>query len=123
MARSRSAAVLVVEDESIVAHDLQQTLSGLGYDAFGIAASADEALARASERRPDIALVDVRIKGKTDGIKAAQALQERFGVPVVYLTAHADDATLERAKQTRPYGYLLKPVKPAELKSAIEKAL
>jgi CheY-like chemotaxis protein/TolB-like protein len=123
VARSRSAAVLVVEDESIVAHDLQQTLSGLGYDAFGIAASADEALARASERRPDIALVDVRIKGKTDGIKAAQALQERFGVPVVYLTAHADDATLERAKQTRPYGYLLKPVKPAELKSAIEIAL
>ena len=123
MSRSRSPAVLVVEDESIVAHDLQQTLASLGYDAFGIAASADEALARASEKRPDVVLIDVRIKGRTDGIKAAQLLQQRFSVPVVYLTAHADDATLERAKQTRPYGYLLKPVKPAELKSAIEIAL
>ena len=118
-----SRAVLIVEDESVVAHDLQQILADVGYDPFAIAATADEALARATKRRPDIVLLDIRIKGRLDGIQAAQLLQERFSVPIVYLTAHADDATLERAKQTRPYGYLLKPVKPAELRSAIEIAL
>jgi len=119
----KAPAILVVEDESIVAHDLQQTLSELGYDAFAIAASAEEAMARAAERRPDLALVDIRIKGKLDGIKAAQLLQERFAAPIVYLTAHADDTTLDRATQTGPYGYLVKPVKPAELRSTIEVAL
>jgi adenylate cyclase len=119
MASARRPAVLVVEDESIVAHDIQQTVKDLGYDAFAVASSAEEALRRAGEKRPDVALVDVRIKGRTDGIKAAQLLQDRFGVPVIYLTAHADDATLKRAKQTRPSGYLVKPVKPAELKSAL----
>jgi CheY-like chemotaxis protein/tetratricopeptide (TPR) repeat protein len=114
------ATVLVVEDDTIVGHDLQQTLSGLGYDVVAVAASADEALARAAARQPDVAVVDIRIKGRTDGIKTAQLLQERHGSAIIYLTAHADDVTLERAKQTRPYGYLLKPVNPSELKSAIE---
>jgi len=116
-------AVLVVEDETIVAHDLEQLLEELGYDTCGIASSADEALARAGKKRPDIALVDVRIKGKLDGIKTAELLQERFGIPVVYLTAHADDATVERAARTRPKGYLLKPVKRSALKSALSVAL
>jgi CheY-like chemotaxis protein len=116
-------AVLVVEDESIVAHDIQQTLLDLGFDAFAIASSADEAMARADERRPDVALVDIRIRGRLDGIKTAQLLEERFGVPIVYLTAHADAATLERAMKTHPMGYLLKPVKPAALRSTIEIAL
>jgi adenylate cyclase len=120
---ARRPAVLVIEDESIVARDIQETVNDLGYDAFAVAASADEALARAGERRPDVALVDIRIKGRTDGIKTALLLRERFGVPVVYLTAHADDQTLERAKQTRPSGYLVKPVKPKELKSALAIAL
>src|SRR5262249_41604811 len=126
MPSSRSKAVLVVEDESIVAHDIQQTLVGLGYDAFAVASSAEEAWARAAERRPDVALVDVRIKGRTDGIKTAQHLQERFDVPIVFLTAHADhadDGTVGRGKQTRPSAYLLRPVKSAELRSAIEIAL
>jgi PAS domain S-box-containing protein len=113
-------SILVVEDERIVARDLQETLCALGYDAFAIASSAEEALARASERRPDIALLDIRIKGKLDGIETAALLRERFGVPVIYLTAHADEATLERAKKTEPQGYLIKPVKSAELHSAIE---
>jgi PAS domain S-box-containing protein len=119
----RRTSVLIVEDESIVAHDVQQTLNGQGYDAFAVAASAEEALARAAERRPDVVLMDVRIKGPVDGIATAERLGERFGVPVVFLTAHADDATIERARQTRPYGYVLKPVRAAEVKSAIEVAL
>src|SRR5262249_8553345 len=107
----------------IVAHDIQQTLVGLGYDAFAVASSAEEAWARAAERRPDVALVDVRIKGRTDGIKTAQHLQERFDVPIVFLTAHAADATRERGKQRRRRASLRKPVKSRELGSAIEIAL
>lgn len=112
-----------MEDECIIADDLQQTLLELGYETLRVAASADEAIARAAERCPDLVLMDIRIKGKRDGIETAELLARQFGVPVVYLTAHADDATLERAKRTEPQGYLLKPVKSAELHSTIEVAL
>jgi PAS domain S-box-containing protein len=115
--------VLVVEDERIVAKDLQYMLNSMGYDAFAIASSADDALSRAAEHRPDLVLMDIRIKGSRDGIETADLLRKRFGIPVVYLTAHSDDATLERAKLTVPYGYLMKPVKSAELRSAIEIAI
>jgi len=116
-------SILIVEDERIVAKDLQYMLGTLGYDPYAIAASSDDALARVAERCPDLALMDIRIKGDRDGIDTAELLRRQFSVPVVYLTAHADDATLERAKQTAPYGYLMKPVKPAELRSAIEIAV
>jgi PAS domain S-box-containing protein len=116
-------SILVVEDERIVAMDIQQTLRDLGYDAFAIAASSDEAVCRASERCPDLVLMDIRIKGERDGIETAQLLKNQFGVPVVYLTAHADEATLERAKVTEPFGYLVKPVKSAELRSVVEVSL
>jgi PAS domain S-box-containing protein len=113
-------SVLIVEDERIVAKDLQQALSGMGYDAFAIASSAEEAIARATEQCPDVVLMDIRIKGDRDGIQTAEILQSRFHVPVIYLTAHADEATIERARTTQPHGYLLKPVKTGELRSAIE---
>ena len=116
-------SVLIVEDERIVAIDLQQTLSRMGYDAFAIASSADEAMRRASERRPDVVLMDIRIKGDRDGVETAALMRQQFEVPIVYLTAHADDATVERAKHTEPYGYLLKPVKSAELRSVLEVSL
>ena len=116
----RKYSVLVVEDERIVAMDLQQILTLLGYDAYAIASSANEAFARASEKRPDVVLMDIRIKGQLDGIRTAAILREKFDVPVIYLTAHADDATIARAKKTTPHGYLLKPVKSGELKSAVE---
>jgi two-component system cell cycle sensor histidine kinase/response regulator CckA len=119
----KGCSVLIVEDERIVAKDLQQTLAGMGYDAFAIASSAEEAIARASDKCPDIVLMDIRIKGARDGIQTAEILRSKFGVPVIYLTAHADEATIERAKKTEPYGYLLKPVKSAELRSAIEVAV
>ena len=120
MPLARVHSVLIVEDERIVAKDLQQTLCEMGYDAFAIASSADEALMRASEKCPDVVLMDIRIKGLRDGIETAALLRDRFGVPIVYLTAHADEATIARAKITEPYGYLMKPVKSAELRSAIE---
>ncbi len=120
MTMQKQTSVLVVEDERIIGQNLRELLLELDYDAYAIAASADEALARASERCPDVVLMDIRIKGKRDGIDTAAILRERFDVPVVYLTAHADDATLERAKRTEPFGYLVKPVKPQELRSALE---
>lgn len=123
MGAANALSVLVVEDERIVARDLQETLSSMGYNAYAIASSADEAVARASERCPDIVLMDIRIKGNRDGIETAEILRRNFDVPVIYLTAHVDEATIERAKKTEPYGYLLKPVKSAELRSVLEMAL
>jgi len=117
------ASILIVEDERIVATDLQQTLTGFGYGTAGIASSCEEALARAEEQGPDLVLMDVRIKGDVDGVAAAELLRTRFDIPVVYLTAYADERTIGRAKITEPYGYLLKPVRPEELRSAIEVSL
>jgi signal transduction histidine kinase len=122
-AAQRAPSILIVEDEAIVAHDLRQTLAEQGFDAFAVASSAEEAIATAASKRPDVVLMDIRIKGPTDGIAAAQALRERFGTPIIYLTAHADARTLARAKSTEPSGYLLKPVKSSELKVCIELAL
>lgn len=118
-----SPSILVVEDESIVALDLQESLRAMGYDPYAVAASADEAIACVTERCPDLVLMDIRIRGDRDGIETAAMLRERFLVPVLFLTAHADDATVARAKATTPHGYLLKPVRAAELRSAIEVAL
>jgi len=123
MSNPTPPAFLLVEDEAIVAKDLQQTLADMGYDVLAIADSAEAALEAAATRRPDIVLMDIRIKGTQDGIHTAAILQERFHSTVIYLTAHADEATIQRAKKTEPYGYLLKPVKSAELRSVIEIAL
>lgn len=119
----RQATILIVEDERVVAADLAALLRLLGYAVSGIAASQEQALAMASAVRPDLVLMDVRIRGAGDGIATAALLREQFGIPVVYLSASADDATLQRARQTRPYGFLVKPFRERELKSALEIAL
>jgi PAS domain S-box-containing protein len=116
-------SILIVEDEPIVAKDLQQSLREMNYDAYAIASSAEDAIKRATEKCPDLVLMDIRIKGSRDGIQTAEILRRQFGVSVVYLTAHADEATIERASKSAPYGYLLKPIKPAELRGAIEIAI
>jgi len=115
--------ILVVEDERVVARDIQRSLSDLGYNVPATAASSDQAILLASERCPDLVLMDIRIKGDRDGIETASILRKRFDVPIVYLTAYADESTVARAKQTEPFGYLLKPVKTNELRSAVEIAL
>lgn len=117
---SRKTKILIVEDESIVARDLQCSLEDLNYEVCGIAASSDEAIALAREKVPDLVLMDVRISGKRDGIETAHVIRAEMEVPVIYLTAHADDTTLARAKVTQPSGYLLKPVRTAELRSMVE---
>ena len=114
------ARILVVEDEGFVAVDLQQVLVGLGYRVDHTAATADEALRCAVESPPDLVLVDIQIKGDRDGIEAATELRSRFGVPIVYLTAYADVATVERAKRTDPLGYLQKPFSEVALRTTLE---
>ena len=118
----KAVSVLIVEDDPNLAKVLQRALSDLGYVA-AMASSAEMAVSEASKRCPDVGLVDVRIEGTLDGIDAAEILGSRFGIPIVFLTDHADDATIERARKTEPYGYLLKPVTSAELRSVIELAL
>jgi CheY-like chemotaxis protein len=115
--------VLVVEDERVVAKDLALTLEGMGYEVTGSAASREEALAACAKQVPDIVLMDIRIKGPIDGIETATELLALYGLHVIYLTAHADIASIDRAKRTRPHAYLLKPVKAGELQGAIEIAM
>src|SRR5579864_4407196 len=118
-----SARILIVEDERITAEDLRDILTDLGYTVTASVSSGADAIARAEETRPDLALMDIRIKGEMDGTATARILRERFNIPVVYLTAHADSATLERAKVAEPLGYITKPFQEAELHASIEIAL
>src|SRR5579883_293670 len=115
--------VLVVEDEYIIAANLQENLESLGYRVADIATEATEAIEKASILRPDIVLMDIRLRGGTDGVKAAEQIWNRLQIPVIFITGHSDRTTLERAKSTFPFGYLLKPIKDRELYVAIETAL
>ncbi|HEY3273142.1 MAG TPA: PAS domain S-box protein [Methanocella sp.] len=118
-----SARLLVVEDESIVARDIQNRLRNLGYDVPVVVAYGDRAVEMAEELRPDLVLMDIFLKGDMDGIKAAELIRARHDIPVIFLTAFADPGTLQRAKVTEPFGYVLKPFEERELLTAIEMAL
>jgi diguanylate cyclase (GGDEF)-like protein len=125
LAPPRAHRVLIVEDESIVALDLQLTLEDMGYEVLGIAASADEAIEaiEAAAHVPDLVLMDIRIRGMRDGIETAMLLHERHGLPIVFLTAHSDPATIERAMLAEPYGYIAKPLDYASLRATLAVAL
>ena len=114
--------ILIVEDERIVAEQLQKSLTSEGYEVIGIAQSGEEAIAEGGRTRPDLVIMDVMLKGAMDGISAAQQLRP-LGVPVVYLTAYSDRHLIERAQHTQPLGYLMKPVKSRELAAVIQIAL
>lgn len=115
--------ILIVEDENIVALDVKNRLKKLGYQVAGRAATGQEAIDLAAESRPGLILMDIRLKGDMDGITAAEEIRARFDVPIVYLTAYSDEATLQRAKITEPYGYLLKPFEDRDLHTTIAMAL
>jgi two-component system cell cycle sensor histidine kinase/response regulator CckA len=117
------AAILVVEDERIVACDIEESLIALGYDVTGTASSAEECWSSVARRRPDLVLMDVRIQGDVDGIETARRLKKNYDIPVIYLTAYADERSIERACETAPHGYVLKPFRSGELRSAVEIAL
>jgi len=116
-------SILVVEDEQIVAAELREILAGLGYRAVAAASTGSEALARTEETHPDLILMDVRIKGDMDGIETASRIMARWDIPIIYVTAHADQETLRRARVTEPLGYVLKPFGERELQIAIEMAI
>lgn len=119
----RTIQILVVEDETIIALNLKENLESLGYAVVALATSGEKAIEKAIELHPNLVLMDIRIKGKMDGIEAAQQIWESLSIPVIYVTGHSDQNTLERAKITAPFGYILKPVKERELAVAIEIAL
>ena len=116
-------SILIVEDEQIVAVDLESVLQNLGYTVAGTAASGEEACSIAAETKPDLVVMDIRIDGPIDGIETARQIRRTRDIPVVFLTAYTDRDTLDRAKQIGPYGYLVKPYAERDLQAAIEVAL
>ncbi|MFB6257182.1 MAG: LytTR family transcriptional regulator DNA-binding domain-containing protein [Flavobacteriales bacterium] len=120
MARTK---VLIVEDESIVAKDIQQSLEKLGYDVIGTAPTGENAITLALEKHPEVVLMDIMLKGEKTGVESADEIRAHLDIPVIYLTAYADENTLAKAKVTEPYGYIIKPFKEADLHTTIEMAL
>jgi DNA-binding LytR/AlgR family response regulator len=115
--------IFIVEDESIVAKDIQNNLIKLGYNVIGIANNGKDAIEQIRETNPDVVLMDIMIKGDLTGIEVAEQIRKHINVPVIFLTAYADESTLSRAKVTEPYGYILKPFKEIDLHSTIEMAV
>ena len=112
--------ILVVEDQRLIAADIENTLKKLGYVVVGNVSSGEDAISKSDQLRPELVLMDVRLRGEMDGIQAAEIIRDRFNVPVVYLTAYADEETILRAKKTTPFGYLVKPFNERELRATIE---
>lgn len=117
------ATILVVEDEGIVAQEIKSRLEKSGYTVCAVAHDGKTAIAHADDKKPDLVLMDIRLKGEMDGIEAAGIIGERFRIPVVYLTAYTDPDTLERAKVKDPFGYVVKPFETRSLMVSIEIAL
>ncbi len=116
-------SILIVEDELLIAHNLARLLKKLGYQVVEIVSSGEKAIQIAAEKQPDLVLMDIVIKGQMNGIEAAQEIQNRYGIPIVYVTAYADDATVQRAKATGAYGFIVKPFRKEQLHGAIQVAL
>jgi len=115
--------ILIVEDESEVGEVTKYILERLGYAVISIVSTGEEAIKIVGRMRPDLVLMDIVLKGDIDGINPAEQIHDRFKVPVVYLTAYADEDKLQRAKVAEPYGYILKPFKVEELHATIEMTL
>ncbi len=117
---SAAVSILIVEDEALIAMDLRMTVESLGFTALGTAFSGEESLRKVESLRPDLVLMDIRLRGEMDGVAAADEIYSRFGVPVIYLTAHTDDQTLLRTRRPGSYGCLPKPFEAGDLLDAIE---
>jgi two-component system cell cycle sensor histidine kinase/response regulator CckA len=117
------AQIMIVEDESIVAEDMKAMLESFGYVVPAMAFSGEEAVRKALDLHPDLVLMDIVLKGPMSGMEAVECIRAQVNIPVVYVTAYADDKTVRRAKLTEPFGYILKPFDASELQTAIEIAL
>lgn len=120
---ARSACVLIVEDDYLVALELEHRLTQAGFDLAGIAATAEEALELAAAKSPEVAIMDIRLAGVTDGVDVAMELMDRFSIPSIFATAHGDPATKKRAERAKPLGWLEKPYSADELITLINAAL
>lgn len=121
--KTNTVQVLIVEDEYILAINLQETLETLGYTVVDIADTAEAAIEKATQLRPTLILMDIRLRGEIDGIQAAEQIWQQLQIPVIYVTGHSDKSTVERATLTFPFGYILKPIREQELYVAIQTAL
>lgn len=115
--------ILVVEDESIVAKDIQVCLRKLGYDVVDVVSTGERAVEVAAEKDPDLVMMDIMLKGEMSGVDAAAAIRNTKDIPVIFLTAYTDKDTVGKAKETEPYGYIIKPFKEIDIQTAIEIAL
>jgi len=123
MMNMQEKSVLIVEDEGVVALSIQTVLIKMGYKVIGIAVTGNEAITLATTHKPDVILMDIHIKGDIDGIQTTEKINEISDIPVIFLTAYADDETVSRAIKTKSYSYLVKPYNPRELYSNIEFAI
>ncbi len=119
----KKTRILIVEDEILIAHQLAMKLQRFGYEVAGMVASGEEAIREAVAQRPDLVLMDIVIKGSMDGTEAGAIIQRDHGIPVIYLTAYADDATIAKAERSGGYGYVLKPFQEREVHAMIKLAL
>ncbi len=115
--------ILIAEDENIVALNIKKTLESLGYFISAVVKSGEDAIKQVEKSKPDLILMDIMLKGLTDGIETAEIITKNFNIPIVFLTALSDEKTIDRAAFTKPYGYLLKPFTNKEMYTAIENAL
>jgi two-component system, response regulator PdtaR len=115
--------ILIVEDEALLAADIGDSLSDMGFEVVGFAQTGESAISQASEKTPDLVLMDIQLRGSMDGIEAATKIKAEVGCPIVFQTAYAEDTVLERATAAEPYGYLVKPVGLRELHATIKMAL
>jgi DNA-binding response OmpR family regulator len=120
---SREPRALIVEDEALIAEELRERLSELGFSVIGAVDSADEGIEIATRECPDLVLMDIRLKGRKDGVQAALEIRQEVDVSIVYLTAHSDRLTVDRAKLTDHDGFILKPFRRDELQSTIQVAM
>lgn len=118
-----SMNILVVEDESIVAKDIQVCLRKLGYEVVGVESTGEKAIETANDTKPDLVMMDIMLKGDMSGIEAAESIRKAHDIPVIFLTAYTDKDTVNKAKETEPYGYIIKPFKEIDIQTAIEIAV
>lgn len=116
----KSIKILIVEDEMLIAANISLDLTKLGYEVTGIIPRGEEALVHVKENMPDLILLDIQLKGKIDGVETAKILKQQFDIPVIFLTANADEANFARAKETKPDAFISKPFKKLDLQRAIE---
>ena len=120
---SSKPRALIIEDEALIAEELRERLSRLGLTVIAAVSSGEEGVEIATSERPDLVLMDIRLSGEKDGVQAAREIREQIDIPIVYLTAHSDRRTVERANKTDHDGFILKPFLKKELQSTIEVAL